>query len=307
MLLLPATLALGLAGLLGAPRDETPADAPGMAAQLIAAHNRERADRKLEPLAAEPRLTEAALAHARDMAEHKVMSHEGTDGSAPVDRVRRTKYPFQTTGENVARGQPTVESVMLAWMNSPHHKDNILGDFSQIGVAAVEGADGSPFWCVVFGRPYPQLDPAKAEATVVERLNAARAESGEGPGKVALKVEPRLARASRQIAADLAARPAPVPPPQPKEGEAPVPPTPPEAPKTPNPVTRIDAAGYRYASLAQSGATGNPTPEDLLKSLLASDGQKEFLLGDFTEVGVGYALAEDGHPCWSIVLAKPRR
>src|SRR5437763_9878267 len=85
-----------------------PADDPTTEA-LIAAHNKERAERKLPPLAAEPRLTAAAKAHAADMASHKKMAHEGSDGSAPADRVRRAGYTYLKTGENVAAGQETVE------------------------------------------------------------------------------------------------------------------------------------------------------------------------------------------------------
>src|SRR5689334_15742938 len=49
--------------------------------ELVAAHNRERAKEKLAPLTANAQLTAAARIHARDMAEHEMMSHEGSDGS----------------------------------------------------------------------------------------------------------------------------------------------------------------------------------------------------------------------------------
>ena len=38
-------------------------------------------------------------------------------------------------------------------MNSPHHKQNILGSYSQIGVACAIGESGKRYWCVTFGFP----------------------------------------------------------------------------------------------------------------------------------------------------------
>jgi uncharacterized protein YkwD len=42
---------------------------------------------------------------------------------------------------------------MKGWMNSPTHKANILGSFTQIGAAYATASDGTPFWCVTFGLP----------------------------------------------------------------------------------------------------------------------------------------------------------
>jgi uncharacterized protein YkwD len=36
-------------------------------------------------------------------------------------------------------------------MDSLHHKQNILGSFSQIGVACAIDEDGKRYWCVTFG------------------------------------------------------------------------------------------------------------------------------------------------------------
>jgi uncharacterized protein YkwD len=42
---------------------------------------------------------------------------------------------------------------MKGWMDSPPHKRNILGSFSQIGVACATAEDGKRYWCVTFGLP----------------------------------------------------------------------------------------------------------------------------------------------------------
>jgi uncharacterized protein YkwD len=284
-----ALIALALASFLPQASDDT------TAADLIAAHNKERAERKLPPLVAEPRLTAAARAHAADQAGHKKMTHEGSDGSTLVDRVKRRGYTYLKVGENVAEGQTSVASVMDAWMNSPHHRENILGDFTEVGVGRAEADDGTAYWCVDFGRPFPRLDPDKAEEELAERLNHARADASMTP----LHVSPQLAKAARAIAADYAAKgPA-------KSGDS-AKDDKKDEPKTPDPMERIKQSGYRYMRITETGTYGTPTPEETLKALLANDAQKATLLGkDYQDLGIGYALAADGRPAWVVILAKP--
>ena len=76
--------------------------------------------------------------------------------------------------ENVAGGPETPAAVLQGWMHSPPHRQNILGPFSDIGVAHATGADGRPYWCVVFGAPLPTLNPHQATATVIRLLNQQR-------------------------------------------------------------------------------------------------------------------------------------
>ncbi len=289
-----AAIALALASAFPQASDDT------RAADLIAAHNKERAERKLPPLVAEPRLTAAAKAHAADMAAHKKMTHEGSDGSTLVDRVRREGYTYLKVGENVAEGQETAPSVMDAWMNSPHHRENILGDFTEVGVGRAEADDGTSYWAVDFGRPFPRLDPDKAEEELAERLNHARADASVPP----LHVSPKLSKAARAIAADYAAKgPAKSgdsAKDEKKDGEKK------DGPRTPDPMERIKQSGYRYMRITETGTYGTPTPEETLKSLFGIAEQKATLLGkNYSDLGVGYALDRDGRPAWVVILAKP--
>jgi uncharacterized protein YkwD len=81
------------------------------------------------------------------------MSHTGSDDSKPVDRVKDAGYRYRRAGENIAFGRVTTSELMRGWMNSDVHKRNILGNFSQIGVAAAIAEDGTTYWCVTFGLP----------------------------------------------------------------------------------------------------------------------------------------------------------
>eukprot|EP01135_Chromosphaera_perkinsii_P001309 Nk52_evm36s164 gene=Nk52_evmTU36s164 len=84
-------------------------------------------------------LTNAALLHSLDQYNNQKMSHTGSDGSNPGDRIARQNYgSLFTWGENVAYWYQTPASVMNAWMNSAGHRANILNpDFSNLGVGFV--------------------------------------------------------------------------------------------------------------------------------------------------------------------------
>jgi uncharacterized protein YkwD len=273
------TLALGLSA---QADDESP---NALIAALVQAHNKERAAAKLPPLSTNPKLEAAALAHARDMAEHEKMTHEGSDGSTPEQRIDRAGYHGQRSGENIAEGQPTVDAVMRAWMNSPEHKKNILGEFSEIGAAMASDADRTPYWCVDFGLGWPRLDPREAATQLVESINKERAKADKPP----LKVNAKLETAASQHAAILARLDEL----KPKEGTQ------------PTVAERLAKLGYRFARLGEAFASGLPTPTEAMSDWLNEANQHENILGDFTETGVGYARAESGKPYWSLLLAKP--
>ncbi len=121
--------------------------------QLLKAHNAERAKAKLTKLVLNTRLTASAEQHAKDMADRETMDHKGGDGSTPFDRIKGQGYNYRRAAENIAFGQFSVEVLMDGWMNSPPHKKNILGRFSQIGMAYATSKNGTPYWCVNFGTP----------------------------------------------------------------------------------------------------------------------------------------------------------
>lgn len=121
--------------------------------ELVEVFNQERARAGVSPLKIAPKLTEAAQVHAHDMAKHEVLSHQGSDGTTPAQRVKQQGYLYQKIGENIARGQPTSEAVVRSWMRSSGHRHNILGDFTEVGAARVSSKSGTSYWCVVFALP----------------------------------------------------------------------------------------------------------------------------------------------------------
>jgi uncharacterized protein YkwD len=115
--------------------------------------NQERATAGLKSFSQDALLTSAALAHAEDMARQGYFSHTGLDGSTPFERIKATGYLGRAMGENIAFGQPTAETVMTSWMNSPGHKGNILSaQFGDLGVGVARNDAGQLMWVQTFGR-----------------------------------------------------------------------------------------------------------------------------------------------------------
>jgi len=118
--------------------------------QVVAATNGERAKVKCAALTMDDRLRTAAQVHSADMASYAYLSHTGHDGSDPVSRMKDAGYtitPAIGWAENVARGYPTVDAVMTAFMGSPDHKANILNcSMKVIGVGVARSVAGELYW-----------------------------------------------------------------------------------------------------------------------------------------------------------------
>ena len=78
--------------------------------------------------------SQVAQSHADDMAARNFFAHVNPDGLDPVDRVVRFGLPVASyAGENIAAGFSDLSTLMLAWLNSPGHRRNIM----QRGIVAV--------------------------------------------------------------------------------------------------------------------------------------------------------------------------
>jgi uncharacterized protein YkwD len=118
--------------------------------------NSYRKSKGLRPLLLQPALTEAARAHSRDLAKWDRISHFGSDGSNPWDRVKRAGYPAKLAAENVGTGQVDIEEVVKGWQASPgHNKNLLLPDAQHMGIALVQDTktEFKTFWTLVIGSP----------------------------------------------------------------------------------------------------------------------------------------------------------
>lgn len=152
---------------------------PSPEQRLVALTNRERAKAGLPPLRENPLLAQAALTHARAMAEGDFFAHENlVTGTGPADRVLTAGYRWMTVAENIFAGAEAPETALAEWLNSPGHRANILNpQVREIGVGyAFDPTDVYPdtqspyrhYWVQVLAaddRTYPVIINGEAFST----------------------------------------------------------------------------------------------------------------------------------------------
>lgn len=120
--------------------------------------NQERLAQGLSALSFDPQLQIAAQGHADDMLNRSYYAHETPEGLTSHDRILATNYDAMLTGENIAKGQFSVQEVMDAWMDSPAHRDNILtADFEEVGIGMALGKNLNGYeviWVQNFGTEF---------------------------------------------------------------------------------------------------------------------------------------------------------
>ncbi len=114
------------------------------AAAVLAQVNAIRANAGLKSLAWSDGLAQAAIVRAIEC--ETAFSHTRPNGSAWWTVNSAIMY-----GENLAWNYFDSASVVQAWMNSPTHAANILGNYNTIGVAAYVTGNGSWYWAQEFG------------------------------------------------------------------------------------------------------------------------------------------------------------
>jgi len=119
--------------------------------KMLCLVNKQRTSNGLKPLGMSQQLENASKEHSEDQARMGSMTHDGSDGSSPGDRVERAGYNWRSVAENVAYGYGDEEECMKEWMNSAGHRENILGrDYTHFGSAAAY-AGSTPYYTQDFG------------------------------------------------------------------------------------------------------------------------------------------------------------
>lgn len=96
--------------------------------------NAERSKTGFTPLTISPALEASACAKADDMIARGYWSHNAPDGTQPWYFFTKVGYMYTDAGENLAYSTDNSTDPVLQWMNSPEHKKNILGDYSEFGL-----------------------------------------------------------------------------------------------------------------------------------------------------------------------------
>lgn len=127
---------------------------------MLCLTNFARAEAGATQLEETPELDESAADKSNDILECDSFSHSAC-GREFTYWMRATGYisaECWRAGENLAWGAGdygTVTSIFRAWLRSPTHRANLLGDYTQIGidlrVGKLEGSRGVHVWTQHFG------------------------------------------------------------------------------------------------------------------------------------------------------------
>ncbi len=102
--------------------------------------NQERKESGLSELHIDEKLNKAAFLKAQDMLEKGYWAHESPDGVQPWQWFAKAEYSYDVAGENLAKNFTSSKGAVDAWMRSPSHKANVLGEkYDDIGLAVVNG------------------------------------------------------------------------------------------------------------------------------------------------------------------------
>ena len=101
-------------------------------------------------------LTQVARFHSQEMACSNYFSHESPSLGSVELRLQAAGYEFVAIGENIASGYADPVEVVLAWLASSGHRENLLSlEYIHIGVGYAKLAedDQPAFWTIVLAAP----------------------------------------------------------------------------------------------------------------------------------------------------------
>ena len=102
--------------------------------------NEERTHGQLENLTVSPILDQAAQMKAEDMAKKSYFAHTSPDGQTTWNLLDTVQYRYDYAGENLAINFTDSQDVVMAWMNSPTHRANIVkSSYREVGTGLATG------------------------------------------------------------------------------------------------------------------------------------------------------------------------
>lgn len=121
---------------------------PIYASQVLMLVNGVRQQNGLAPVKLDPLLCQACLGHSRDMIKYKFFSHRSPAAGKTNFWQRASIFGTHARSENIAKGQPTPQLVMNAWMKSSGHRTNIMDpSVKRMGIGWV-----GMYWTQMFGQ-----------------------------------------------------------------------------------------------------------------------------------------------------------
>ena len=133
------------------------------------ATNKQRAAKGLATLEPNDKLSSAAAKKAHHMLNNDYWAHTSPSGVTPWHWFGEVDYKYSIAGENLAKNFGSADSLLSAWMASPEHRANVLGDqYEDIGIAVVRGdlnGKATELIVALYGAPETNLGALGAQTT----------------------------------------------------------------------------------------------------------------------------------------------
>ena len=114
-------------------------------------------------------LNAAAATHSRDMSVQNRPWHFGSDGSSPLDRLRRVGYSGALTGETISETYETELETLAAWMGTPNTRDVFLNsEATEMGFSWFQENNGKIWWTLVLANGNAQGIVAQPNAVPLQ-------------------------------------------------------------------------------------------------------------------------------------------
>ncbi|MFF7475259.1 CAP domain-containing protein [Streptomyces sp. NPDC008092] len=239
---------------------------------LLGLVNSARARSGRPPVAPDPRLTSAALAHATAMADAGRLAGEGPDGVSVHQRISATGFAYVTVGEHLVSGPRTPAEFVDYCLRAEDARRTLLDPaFTHAGLAHARGPrDGDTYWTALWARPLTQAELTRTRAEVADLTNRERTRAGLRP----LAADPQLAAAAQAYSTDMATR----------DFYAHT------SPEGTQPWDRAAAAGSRRRTIGENIACGQRSAAEVVEGWMNSPGHRANILKpDFTHIGIGFA------------------
>jgi uncharacterized protein YkwD len=125
-----------------------------------------RKSNQLPLLTWDDQIAKVARAHSKDMATGEVdFGHEGF--RERVSDLKNVMAGFRGAGENVLMTSDLDDvprSAVALWLRSPHHLENIRGDYNYSGLGVWQDKDGTIYFTQIFLKFAPPAAAAQAVA-----------------------------------------------------------------------------------------------------------------------------------------------
>jgi len=134
-----------------------PGDTQRIKLRMLDSINTLRGQQGLVALDYEQALNTAARTHSRDMSIQNRPWHFGSDGSSPIDRVRRAGYDGRMLGENISETYENDVQTLGAWMSELSTRSVIMDPAARdLGFDWFQEPNGKIWWTLITGAPAAQ-------------------------------------------------------------------------------------------------------------------------------------------------------